>query len=184
LISKGNKIIHVDFSITTRDLFRANLALSKVRLILGLGFSLCLISGLVIFFLMIDEHLILLETSPVFVGLPLLAVGGQVLRLHALCRKYVARLAESQRRMQYMFSLHGDGYDVASGESFSHISWKDVLKIVERPASFQIFLSEYACQILPKRGFHQTSDIEALRAILRSSIGVRAKLLESHKAAG
>lgn len=75
MISEGNQIIHVDFSITTRDLFRANLALSKFRLILGLGFSLLLISGLVVFFLMIDEQLILLETSPLFVGVPLL--GGR-----------------------------------------------------------------------------------------------------------
>lgn len=106
------------------------------------------------------------------------------MRLHAFCRKYVSRLTESQRQIQYMFSLHGDGYDVASGESFSHVSWNDVLKIIERPASFQIFLSEYAWQIIPKRGFHQNSDIADLRAMLLSSIGVKAKLLEPHTAAG
>jgi hypothetical protein len=182
LSSEGNKFIHVDFSIQTRDLFRANLGLAKIRLIVGLGFSLCLITGLVIFFLMIDEQLILLETSPLFVALPLVALGGQVLRLHALCRKYVSRLTESQRRMQYMFSADDDGYDVASGESFSHLSWDDVLKIIEKPTSFLIFLSPYDCQIIPKRGFHRAADIEVLRAIVRSSIGVKAKFLEAHTA--
>jgi hypothetical protein len=180
LRTEGNTIVHIDFSIETRDLFRANLSLAKVRLIFGVGFSICLILGLVILFIAIDEKAILLETSPLFVALPLVAVSGQILRLHAVCRKYVASLTETGRRTQYMFYDYGDGYDVASGESFSHISWNDVLRIVEKPNSLQIYLSKYDIRIIPKRGFHQTADIDILRSMLLSSIGARAKLLEYH----
>lgn len=182
MISEASKIIHVDFSIESRDLFRASLRLARVRLILALVFSLCVISGVVLLFIAIDEKAILLQTSPLFVGLPLVAVGGQILRLHAACRKYVAGLTEAQRRTKYTFYDHGDGYDVTSGESFSHVSWQDVLRIVEQPNSLQIHLSKYDIRLIPKRGFHQPEDIDALRAMLLSSVGPKAALLESHKA--
>jgi hypothetical protein len=176
---KENSTIHLDFSIESRDMFRANLRLAKWRLLLGLAFTVCLISGLVLLFMVIDEKTILLQTSPLFIGLPLVAVGGQVLRLHAVCRKYVAGLTETQRRTQYAFYEHGDGYDVINGESFAHISWQDVLKIIELRDSFQIHLSKYHIRIIPKRGFHQASDIEALRRVLISAINSRAHLLKS-----
>lgn len=175
---ENSTTVYVDFSMETRDLFRANLSLARVRLILGLAFSICLISGIALLFLAIDEKAILLETSPLFIGLPLVAVGGQILRLHAACRKYVAGLTESQRRVQYTFYEHGDGYDMTSGESFSHISWKDVLRIVEQPHSLQIHLSKYDIQIIPKRGFHQARDLNVLRGMLLSSIGARSQLLK------
>jgi hypothetical protein len=179
LAIETSKTVYVDFSIETRDLFRANLSLARVRLTLGLAFSICLISAMVLLFLVIDEKTILLETSPLFIALPLVAVGGQILRLHAACRKYVAGLAEPQRRLQYTFYEHGDGYDVTSGESFSHVSWKDVLRIVEQPHSLQIYLSKYDIRIIPKRGFHQARDIEVLRGMFLSSISTRARLLKS-----
>jgi hypothetical protein len=169
--------VYADFSIETRDLFRANIFLARFRLILGLGFSLCLISGLVLLFVTIDEKTILWETSPLFVGIPLVAVGGQVLRLHATCRKYIGGLTEAQRRMQYMFYDHSDGFDVSSGASFGHISWRDVLRVVEQRDSFQIYLSKNDFRIIPKRGFHQPGDIARMRAMLSSSTGVKTELL-------
>ena len=174
-----SRTIYVDFSIETGDLFRANLGFARVRLMVGLAFSIGLILGLVFLFVVIDEKTILLKTSPLFIGLPLVAAGGQILRLHAVCRKYVNGLAESQRRIQYTFYEHGDGYNVASGESFTHVSWKDVLKIVEQPRSLQIYLSKYDIQIIPKRGLNQARDINVLREMLRSSINARAQLLKS-----
>jgi len=62
--SERGASIQIDFSIDARELFRAAIDLAKLRLLLGLGFSLMLVSGLVIFFLMIDEKKILLQTSP------------------------------------------------------------------------------------------------------------------------
>src|SRR5436309_10073899 len=137
--SESVSSIHIDFSVEARDLFRASIDMAKLRLLLGLGFSLALITGLVIFFVTIDEKLILLQTSPLFIGIPLLAVGGQVLRMHAACRKYVCSLSPSQRRMRYWFSEAADSYDVASGDSTGRISWNDVLKVVETQKYILIF---------------------------------------------
>ena len=141
-----------------------------------------MISGLVLLFIAIDEKAILLQTSPLFIGLPLVAVGGQILRLHAACRKHVAGLTEAQRRTQYTFYEHGDGYDVTSGESFGHVSWQDVFRIVEQPNSLEIHLSKYDIRIIPKRGFHHPEDIDALRAMLLSSVGSKAMLLGPRRA--
>ncbi len=179
MVAEPIRTVRLDFSIESRDLFRASLSLAKIRLLIGLAISAGLISGLVYFFILIDEKVILLKTSPLFVALPLMAVGGQVLRMHATCRKYVRSLSGEQRRLRFTFCSGSDGYDLRSGESFSHISWKDVLKIVEQPASVLIFLSRYDLQIIPKRGFNDASDLLTLRQILLSSAGRKAKLLES-----
>lgn len=179
MVTENGETVYIDFSIESRDLFRANLRLARVRLILGLAFSLCLITGLMILFLAIDEKMILLQTSPLFIGMPLVAVGGQVLRLHAACRKYVAGLTPAQRRIQYTFYEHGDGFDVNSGSSFGHVSWSDVLRIVEQPHSLQVYMSKYHVRIIPKRGFHQPRDIDRLRRILLSAISTRAQLLKA-----
>jgi YcxB-like protein len=172
-------MIQVYFSLEARDLFRASMDLAKFRLLLGLLFTLCIVSGLVMFFIMLDEKLILLETSPFFVGLPLLSVGGQVLRIHAACRKYVARLTDSQRRMQFTFCEETDGYDVACGDSFGHVSWKDIFKVVEKQQYFHFFISKYEARIIPKRGFHQAADVDLLRNMLASKLGSKAKFLRS-----
>jgi hypothetical protein len=176
-LSNEDSAVYVDFSIETRDLFRANIFLARFRLMLGLGFSLCLISGLVLIFVAIDETSFLWETSPLFIAMPLVAVGGQVLRMHAICRKSIGALTEAQRRIQYLFYDRGDGFDVSSGESFGHISWSDVLRVVEQRDSFQIYLSKYDVRIIPKRGFHQPGDIPRLRALLSSSSGGKSELL-------
>jgi hypothetical protein len=165
----GENRVFVEFSVETADLFRASFDMVKFRLLLGLTFALMLISGLVLFFIMLGEESILLKTSPLFIALPLVAIGGQVLRLHALCRKYVSGLSSSQRRVRYLFSEGATGYDVTSGDSFSHISWTDVSKIVEKERYFAIFLDRFQPRIIPKRVLQRSSDLQALRAILSSS---------------
>jgi hypothetical protein len=127
------------------------------------------------FFIIIGEQTILLKTSPLFIGLPLVALGGQVLRLHATSRKYVAALSTSQRQHQYMFQSSSDGYDSASGGSFGHTVWKDVMQVVEKPGYFLIYLNRFEAGILPKRGF-QPADIPVFCDIVRSKLGGRAKV--------
>lgn len=173
--SERGASIQIDFSIDARELFRAAIDLAKLRLLLGLGFSLMLVSGLVIFFLMIDEKKILLQTSPLFVGLPLVAVGGQVLRMHATCRRYVSSLSMSQRRMQYVFSDAADGYDLISGDSSARISWNDVLKVVEKKRYFLIFLNKFDVRLIPKAAI-QPAQNAVLRQILIGKLGARADL--------
>src|SRR5438552_18782752 len=97
-------LVQIDLLANAGDLFRASLDLAKARLLLGLGFSLMLVAGLIIIFLTIDEKVILVQTSPLFIGLPLVAVGGQLLRMHATCRKYVSSLSPPQRLMCYVFA--------------------------------------------------------------------------------
>ena len=101
--------IHIDFPIDTRELFRASTDLAKLCLLLGLGFSLMPVAGLLVLFLIISEKKILFQTSPLFIGLPLVAVGGQFRRVHATCRRYVSSLSISQRRMKYAFTEGADG---------------------------------------------------------------------------
>jgi hypothetical protein len=173
-----NRVIYVDFSLETRDLFRAYLDLYKRQLLIGLGLSLCLIATLVALFLWLDEKVVLLQTSPLFIFLPLIATGGQVLRLHAACRKYVSSLPPASRRVQFSFSDDTDGFDVNCGNSFSHVAWTDVCKIVEKRKFFQLFLSKFDVRILPKRGFAEAHEISFLRKILVSRLGTRAEVLD------
>lgn len=132
MTANDNATVLVDFEIDRRDLFRANMGLAKWRLLIGVIVVLTLFLPLAYFFIMIGEQTILLQTSPLFIGLPLVALGGQVLRLHANSRKYVSALSASQRQLQYMFQSSSDGYDSSSGGSFGHIAWKDVMKVVEK----------------------------------------------------
>jgi len=169
--------IHVDYEINRRDLFEVNLDLAKWRLVVGLLVAAIPIAGLSYLFILIDEGKTLLQLSPLFIGAPLMAVGGQVLRLHAACRKFVSALPASQRRFQYLFQSEGDGYDLTYGDSFSHIAWKDVLKAIEKPAYFVFYLNRFEARIVPKAGFHLPADIPVLRSILSAKLGTKAKLL-------
>jgi hypothetical protein len=165
----------VSFEIDHRDLFRAQLQLAKWRFLVGIIVFVVLSCGVIYFFLLIGERDILLETSPLFIGMPLVALGGQILRMHASARKYVAALPESQRQAQLRFNSGSDGYDLIRGESSSHIAWKDVLSISEKPSYFLIHQNRYEAGILPKRAF-RPSDLPTFRNIIQSRLGVRAQV--------
>ena len=171
-------LVQIDLLANAGDLFRASLDLAKARLLLGLGFSITLVAGLIIIFLIIDEKVILVQTSPLFIGLPLVAVGGQLLRMHATCRKYVSSLSPSQRRMRYLFYEDADAYDVASGDSVGHISWNDVFKVVERQKYFLIFLNKFDVSLIPKKAIQPAEHAALLRKLLVAKLGVRAKLID------
>jgi hypothetical protein len=92
---KDTTSVHVDFELTHGELFRVNLDLVKWRLIVGILVAAILIVGLSSFFILIDEVRILLQLSPLIIGAPVVAVGAQVLRLYAVCRKFVSTLPAS-----------------------------------------------------------------------------------------
>jgi hypothetical protein len=175
MITNDSATVLVDFVIDQRDLFRAHMDLVRWRFVIGVVIVLALILPLGYFFILIGEQKILLQTSPLFIGVPLIALIGQVLRLHASARKYVAALSKSQRRIQYMFQSSGDGYDATSGGSFGHIAWADVMQVVEKSGYFLIYLNRFEVGVLPKRGF-QSSDIPVFRDIVRSKLGKQAKV--------
>jgi hypothetical protein len=168
--------VHIDFCLERRDLFQASVRMAKRRLLIGIGIVALFSAGLIYFFVLIGELGILLQLSPLFIGLPVMGVVGQVLRVHAICRKYFASLSESQRRIHYMFTDNADGYDLQHGDSFSHIAWTDVSKVVELPIHFLIYFTPYTAYVIPKRGFHQDSDIPRFKSIVRSKLGNSAML--------
>ena len=174
--------VHVDFLLEARDLFRVNLGLAAFRILLGLGISLALVSGIVIFFLIIDEKLILLQTSPLFVGFPLLGVGGQILRLHSTCRKYVRGMSLPQRRHHFLFLKDSGGFDLAVGESSAHISWNDVLKVVEKRNYLLIYLNKFDACVIPKRAI-RFEDLSALQSVLSAKLASRSPLVRLASAA-
>lgn len=78
-----------------------------------------------------------------------------------------------------MFQAEADGYDLNCGESFSHVAWRDVLKVTERPSYFLIHPNGFEARVLPRRGFHHSEEIPIFRDILRSSLGTRARLIST-----
>lgn len=168
--------VYIDFSLERGDLFTASLQLIKRRLLIGVGIVVVVVAGLIYFFALIDELGLLLQLSPMFIGFPILGIGGQLLRVHATCRRYFASLSESQRQISYMFSGTAEGYDLHHGDSFSHIAWTDVSKVVEQSMFFMIYRNPYAVHLIPKRGFHQDSDIPRFKNIVRSKLGNKAML--------
>ena len=169
--------VRLEYTLNARDIFRASIGLAKYRILLGLGFSLSLVAGLIILFATIDEVPILLKTSPLFIGIPLLAVGGQVLRLHAASRKYVASLPAPQRQNRLIVSDMNNGLDVISGESSGHISWNDIQKVTEKRDAFLVYLNKYDIRLIPKVAFHDVNQLETLRSIFTAKLDSRAQLL-------
>lgn len=163
--------VHINFSLERGDLFTASLQILKHRLMIGIGIVVLAVAGLIYFFAIIDELGMLLQLSPLFIGFPILGIGGQLLRVHATCRRYFSSLSESQRQISYMFSSGADGYDLHHGDSFSHIAWTDVSKVVERSMFFLIYRNPYAIHLVPKRGFQEDSDILRFKSIVRSKLG-------------
>ncbi len=175
MTTESDTTVPVNFEIDRRDLFRVSMELAKSRLLVAIILVAVLIGGLVYFFLLIGEGEMLMKTSPLFVGIPLIAWGGQILRLHAFARKYVAGLTESQRQFRFTFTSGRDGYDLIRGDSSSYTSWTDVLRVSEKPAHFLIYLNRFEAGILPKRGFRPV-DIPTFRELVRSKLGVRAQV--------
>jgi len=169
--------VRLAYRTEARDLFRASMGVAKFRILLGLALTSVLIAGLVTFFLAINEERILVQTSPLFIGLPLLALGGQVLRLHAMSRRYVSSLSSTQRRKWFQISDLADGIQVGCGESAAHIAWNDIRKITEKRHNFLVFMNKYDIRLIPKAAIQDGDQLRSLRTILAAKLGPRAQLL-------
>ena len=101
-----------------------------------------------------------------------MAIVGQVLRLRVACKKSLS----DKTTVQYMFQEQSDGYDLNWGNSFAHVSWESVLKIVEKPRYFRMDLDRVTAALIPKRAFHQASDMVVFRDIVRSRLKHKAQL--------
>jgi hypothetical protein len=171
------RTLQVDTTIELKDLFHAWVDNSKKRIIAACLVIAAMIAAFLYFFILIGEERILLQLSPLFIGLPIVALAGQFLRTHASLRKYIKSLPESERDVHYIFHEAGDGFDVMRGKNFSHIAWETVRKVIERPRYFQFVLSQYESIIIPKRFLLHGSAEQLLKEILVSNVGHKAKLL-------
>src|SRR5678816_585114 len=98
-----DRILQIDATIELKDYFHAYFDAAKTKLIIA-----CLIVAVVVvaftyFFILIGEQKILWQLSPLFFGLPIVAIVGQFLRIHASYRKYLADLSESEKNVHYIF---------------------------------------------------------------------------------
>lgn len=73
------------------------------------------------FFILIGEQKILWQLSPLFFVVPIVAIVGQFLRVHASYRKYIRDLSDSERNIHYMFHQNGDGFDLSRRDRFMRI---------------------------------------------------------------
>jgi len=172
-----DRTIQVDATIELQDYFHAYIDASKTKLIIACLLVASLIAGLTYFFILIGEQKILLQLSPLFFGMPIVALVGQFLRVHASFRKYIRDLSDSERNIHYIFREAGDGFDIVSGKSFSHVAWDNVRKVIERPRYFQFVLNRHESIIIPKRFLINGSDEQVLKEIIASNVGHNAKLL-------
>ena len=174
---RDDKSVHLSFSVEFSDLFLPNLDLVKFRLLLSLGIGVSFVAVIVWIFLRLGEGPMLFETAPLFIVFPLFASVVPILRTYSMSRKFVSRLSSSQRQVRYTFSEQANGYEVAFGNSFSHIAWSDVSKIVEKHRYFVFFHCGREVRIIPKRTLLRAEDLESLRAIFFSNLKDRARLL-------
>ena len=177
MIETKDRIVQVDATIELKDYFHAYVDAAKTKLIIACLIVVVVIAGFTYFFILIGEQKILWQLSPLFFGFPILAIVGQFLRVHASYRKYVRDLSESERNIHYIFRENGDGFDVVSGKSFSHVAWENVRNVIERPRYFNFVFNKYESIIIPKRFLSTAADLKVMREIIVSRVGPKAKLL-------
>ena len=177
MLETKDRIIQVDTTIELKDYFHAYLDTAKTKLIIACLIVASVIAGFTYFFILIGEQKILWQLSPLFFGIPIVAIVGQFLRVHASYRKYIRDLSDSEKNVHYIFRDAGDGFDIMSGKSFSHVAWENVRKVKERPRYFQFVLSQYESIIIPKRFLLNGSDEQALKEMIAFQVGNKAKLL-------
>jgi len=172
-----DRTVQINVTIELGDYFRAYLDASKTRLAVAAGIVVCFIAALTYFFVLIGEQHILLQLSPLFIALPLVAIAGQILRWHASYRKLLADLSDSEKNILYIFHERGDGFDMVEGKNSAHLSWETVRAVVERSRYFRFVLNRYQSLIISKKFLRTESDARLMREIIRSHLGARARLL-------
>ena len=177
------RVLHLHVNLELKDYFQYYLGTIKVKILIAAVIYVLVTTGFIYFFTLIGEQDTLFKTSPLFLGFPAVAIVGQLLRAHASYRKYLASLSESEKNVHLTFRVPGSGYDVVWGDNFSHVAWNSVRSVVEKTRYFQFCFNKYESYIIPKRFFHNESEQELLREIVRSQLGGKAKIFESNEVA-
>ena len=171
------RTLQIDTTVELKDYFHVYFDTTKIHLIIGLVVVLLLFAGISYFFLLIGERRILLQLVPLFLGVPLIALVGQLLRVHASYRKYIKKLSNEEKQIHYIFKEDSDGFDMVRGASFAHFAWSDVRRIVERPGYFNLAFNDYQSVIIPKRFLRDEVEQRLMRSILESVPVTHRKLL-------
>lgn len=177
-----DRILQVDVTIELKDYFHVYFDTAKTQLIIACVVVALVIAGFTYFFILIGEQKILLQLSPFLFGVPIVAIVGQLLRVHATYRKYLKNMSDSEKQVHYLFHETGDGFDIVSGKNFSHVAWENVRRAIERPRYFRFILNQYDSVIIPKRFLRET-DEAVMKEIIVSQVGDKAKLLVPHRTA-
>ncbi len=177
MLESKDKIVQVDATIELKDYFHAYLDAAKTKLIIASLIVAIVIAAFTYFFILIGEQKILWQLSPLFFGLPIVAIAGQFLRIHALYRKYLRDHSDSERNIHYIFREHGDGFDIVRGKNFGHVAWESVRRVIERPRYFRFVLNKYESIIIPKRFLLHGSEEKVMKEIIVSQVGNKTKLL-------
>ena len=172
-----DRILHVDASIALSDYFHAYLDVVKIKVIVACLIVAAVIVSLGYFFILIGEQTILLQLSPLFFGLPIVGIVGQILRIHASYRKYLRDLSQSEKEVHYIFREHSDGFDIVSGKNFAHVAWESVRRVIERRRYFRFVLGGRESLIIPKTFVEDSAEHELMREIIVSQVRGRARLL-------
>jgi hypothetical protein len=161
-----DRVLHVDARITLPDFFHVYLDIAKLRIIIASAVILIIIAAFTYFFVLIDEMKILLQLSPLFFGVPIVVLVGQLLRVHASYRKYIQSLSEEEKNVHYIFREGADGFDIVRGKNFAHIAWESVHRVVERPTHFRFELSGHELLVIMKRFLKGPDEESLLRQIV------------------
>ena len=172
MIETKDRILQVDTTIELKDYFHVYVDAAKTKLIIACLIVAAVIAGFTYFFILIGEQKILWQLSPLFFGFPIVAIVGQFLRVHASYRKYIRDLSDSERNIHYIFRENGAGFDIVSGKSFGHVAWEDVRKVIERPRYFHFVLNRYESITIPKRFLSTASDLQLMKEIIVSQVGI------------
>ena len=92
------------------------------------------------------------------------------------------KLAPAQRSIRYLFT--SDTIDTVTGIGSSTVSWLAIQKVVETSRAFYVSSQKNLYQIVPKRSFKSSVDIERLREMARAHLGRRAKVKKVSPANG
>lgn len=173
-----HRTLQIDTTVELKDYFHVYFDSTKVQLIIGVIVVLIFFGGISYFFFLIGEAQILVQLLPLFLGLPLVAIVGQLLRVHASYRKYIKKLSDNEKQIHYIFSEGGDGFEIVRGASFGHFGWADVRRIRERPGYLNIVLNDYQSVIIPKRFLRSDAEQQLMREIIAAAPVSDRKLLE------
>jgi hypothetical protein len=170
------RVVQVEYTLELKTMFRFYLARAKRGFIVGALIFVVATGAVAGFFAFIGETPFFFLTSPLFIGFPAIALTGQLLRVHASYRKYLAGLTEDEKRWRIVFTERADCYETFNAASSGRVSWKSVRKVIERNGYYEFWHNKYDVGALMKHYFLNESDHQAFRAILRDAIGDKANL--------